>query len=114
MSLFPHNSKVLGSSLFRILSLFPLNPFRGFLRMSLHLLLVRQQLLHLMRRRHMPPFLHSFPPQHPLLPRFQIRELVDFHPCPSSSRHPAPVRNVSNRALVSDQIAGFGRGKVLV
>lgn len=73
-------------------------------RLLLHLLLTH--LLHTMRTRHVPPPLHPGPRQHALLPRFQMRELVDVDARPPGRRHPAPVRDIRYRALIAHQVPG--------
>ena len=80
--------------------------------MLLHLLLTH--ILHPMRARHVPPPFHPWPRQHPLLPRLQMRELVDIDARPSGRRHPAPVCDVGNGAFVADQIARCGGGEMAV
>ena len=80
--------------------------------MLLHLLLTH--LLHPMRTRHVPPPLHPRPRQHPLLPRLEMRELVNVDARPSGRRHPAPVRDVGNGASVADQVARRRGGEMFV
>ena len=80
--------------------------------MLLHLLLTH--VLHPMRTRHMPSLLNPWPRQHPLLPRLQMREFIDIDARPSSGCHPAPVRDVSNRAFVADQVARRGGSQMFV
>ena len=82
------------------------------LRLLLHLLLAH--LLHPMRTRHMPSPLHPRPRQHPLLPLLQMRELIDVDAGPCGRGDPAPVRNVSYRALVTYQVSGRGGGEMRV
>lgn len=72
--------------------------------MLLHLFLTH--LLHAMRTRHMPPPLHPRPRQHPILPRLQMRELINFDARPSGGCDPAPVRDVCYCALLADEVAG--------
>lgn len=43
-----------------------------------------------------------------------MRELIDIDARPSSRCHPAPVRDVSNRAFVADQVARRGGCEMLV
>lgn len=87
-----------------ILCLLPLNPLRALLRMPFRRLLILQHLLNSMPIRHMPAPLHPRPRQHPLIPLFQMLELLNIHPSPPSSRHPPPMRYIRYRALLSYQI----------
>lgn len=67
-----------------------------------------------MRRRHMAALLDARARSHALLPRLEMRELIDIHVRPTSGRHPAPVRDVRDGNVVTDQIPGLGGGEVLV
>lgn len=101
------NQPVPSSSFFLLvpfLRLLLLDPLRTLLRMFLRLLLTH--VLHAMRTRHVPSFLHPRPHQHPVVPRLQMWELIDIDARPSSRCDPTPVRDVRYCALVSYQIAG--------
>lgn len=99
-------------SLLPILSLALLNPFPPLPRRFRHRLFVGRYLLHPMWRRHVPPLLHRWPLKHLLLPIGQVRELTDFYPRIPRRCHPAPVRNIGDGALVTDEIARGRFGKV--
>ena len=43
-----------------------------------------------------------------------MRKLIDIDTRPCGGRDPAPMRNVSNRAFVADQVAGGGGSEMLV
>lgn len=51
---------------------------------------------------------------HALLPGLQIREVLDFNTSPSSSSHPAPVRDIGDGNMVADKIPGLGLSEMLV
>lgn len=82
--------------------------------MPLRRLPILQHLLDTMPIRHMPALLHRRPGHHPLLPLLQMREFVQLDPGPPGRRHPPPMRNIRNRALAADQIAGRALGQVFV
>jgi len=79
-----------------------------------NLLLIRQQLLHLIRIRNVRPLLHRLALPHPLLPRLQRREILNLDPRPPSRRHPAPVRDIGDSAFAADEVVGSGVREVLV
>ena len=93
-------------SFLRIRFLPLLDPFRGLFGFSFSGFTVLQQVLHAMRRRHVPAFLHPGPLQHSVFPGFQVRELVDIDPCPARGCNPPPMRDVGDRAPVADEVPG--------
>lgn len=56
----------------------------------------------------------ALPLSHPLLPGLQMRELLNIDASPSSSSHPAPVRDISDGNMVTDNISGLGLSEMLV
>jgi len=91
-----------------------LHPLPALRRMALHLLLVLQELLHLVRVWDISTLLESWPTPHSLLPRLEMREIVNVDPSPSRGADPTPMRNVRDRTLVRDDVIGLGIGQMLV
>ncbi len=67
-----------------------------------------------MQTQHMPSPLHPQPLQHPLLPRFQMRKVLDNDPRPASSRDPTPVRDICCCTFIAYEIFGGGGREVFV
>lgn len=51
---------------------------------------------------------------HTLLPRLQVRELINVNTRPACSSNPTPVGNISNGHMVANQVSRLGLCKVLV
>lgn len=64
--------------------------------------------------RHLPPLPHRRPLKHPLLPSLESGKISQLHPRPPAESHPAPVRDVGDRAFVADQVGGGGSCEVRV
>lgn len=86
------------------ISLHPLlNPSPRLSSLPLSSLLILQNILNSMSRRHMPSPLDALPGRQPFLPLLQVRKLLNIHPSPPRRSHPPPMRNIRQRDMVTDQ-----------
>jgi hypothetical protein len=101
----PFRNQVFQHSLLRISCHPLLNPLPTLLSMLLHLLWILAQFLHTVRIRNVSSLLHSWPSQHPLIPRLQRWELVDIDAGPECACHP-PTISISSPYHIRKRIRG--------
>ena len=85
-----------------------LHPLATLRSMPIHLLLIRQQLLHAIRIRNIGALAHRGTRPHPIFPGLESGEILDADTGPPGGADPSPVRDIGDGAFVADQVFGFG------
>lgn len=91
-----------------------MNPGPSLGSILLHSLLILQEILDGMPTRDVSPFLNTLSLCHSILPRLKIGKLININPGPASGSHPAPMRDIRNRHMISNQIPGLRAREMVI